>query len=404
MSKNIVAFVGENENEILKVSTQMVFDVSQPKGFQGHVINLRDPAWAQKLQPIIDDGIFFAYGAAGIGAGLTNTEGKNIWDAIHVPFLSILGDHPSQIPRNHQVHARHVVNCYVYREHFDVQRQIIRSPQLSMLFPLGVARNPCRDNVPWKDRTHKIVFLKSGGNPEQKRAGWSHWPGKLRTVLEEASAEVLRRSTGDIAPVMQSCLDTYGINLDGRHDVLLAMLSEVDWYTRLARLTKMARALCRIDAEIIGARWEHIDKTGIRAKFRPGINASKIQELFANSKFVVNVTPNFASGIHERVPHGFAARACVVSDDNDCSRSNLSGLPTYFGFDWADPDWEEKLISHLEDSKVYAEEEFQPALDLVNQDFSLDQVFQAMLEIAEVVRMLDVNDATFQAYGRPVEQ
>ncbi|NLC23700.1 MAG: hypothetical protein GX776_04405 [Oxalobacter sp.] len=122
-------------------------------------------------------------------------------------------------------------------------------------------------------------------------------------------------------------------------------------------------------------------------------------ELFANSRFIVNVTPNFGSGIHERVSNGFAAKACVVSDDNNYSRKKLSGFPTYFGFDWADPDWEEKLISHLEDSKVYAGEEFQPALDLLDQDFSWDRLFQEMLDIAEMVRILCANDAYFQAYA-----
>lgn len=376
----------------------MFIDLAKPKGFHGHVIDLYDPAWPDKLQPIINDGILFAWGSAGVGAGLTNTDGQNLWDAIRVPFLSLLVDHPSQLPRNHQIHAQRVVNCYVYREHFDVQRQIIRSPQLSMLIPYGVPQNSYRNNVPWKNRAHKIVFLKSGGDPEKRRENWSHWPRKLRAVLEEVAVEVLRRSTGDITPVLQSCLDTYGINLGNRYDVLLAMLTEIDWYTRLARLTKMAEALCRVDAEIIGARWEHIDKTGTRAKFRPGINASAMQELFANSKFVVNVTPNFGSNVHERVPYGFAAKACVISDDNDYSRNNLSDIPTYFGFDWTDPDWEEKLIDHLEDSKAY-EDEFQPALDMANQEFSLNRRFQAMLDIVEMVRMLDANDAFFQTYA-----
>ena len=127
---------------------------------------------------------------------------------------------------------------------------------------------------------------------------------------------------------------------------------------------RMAQALCRVPADIIGARWDHIDKTGAKARFLPPVNAVVLAELDADTQFIVNTTPNFSGGTHERVLHGFAAKSCVISDDNDFTRRRFGTLPSYFGFDWTDPDWAEKIAVRFAGCETY-DERVQPALDLM---------------------------------------
>jgi hypothetical protein len=147
----------------------------------------------------------------------------------------------------------------------------------------------------------------------------------------------------------------------------------------------MARALCRVDADIFGARWEHIDQAKSRARFHPAVDAASMHGLFADAQYIVNVTPNFASGTHERVPNGFAAKACVISDDNTYTLTKFHKLPNYFGFSWADPDWEVKLVDHLESHRTY-DDELEPAFQMAHQDFNGLKFMQSMIQIAEVVR------------------
>ena len=384
MAHNVVAFVGQNENRILEIVARQFLELLKPYGILGHVIDLHDPNWKNQLESLIKDGILFAFGSAGIGAGLTLHD-KNLWDAIEVPFISSLADNPAQMPANHRINARFVVNGYHYREHFDIQREIIRSAQISTILPHGITPNPDCDKIPWSKRSNRIVFLKSGGDPEAKRAEWSSWPIKLREILEESSRQLLQMPTGDVTPILMDCVKSYGLEFGEKQDMLLAMLNEVDWYVRLVRLTRMARALCRVDADIFGARWEHIDQVNSRARFHPSVDAALMHGLFADAKYVVNVTPNFASGTHERVPNGFAARACVVSDDNAYTLTKFHNLPSYFGFSWADPDWEVKLIDHLESNRTY-DDELEPAFQTANQDFNGLNFMQAMIQTAEVVR------------------
>lgn len=384
MAHNVVAFVGENENRILEVVARQFLNLLEPYGIRGHVIDLFDPDWKQRLELLLKEGVLFAFGSAGIGAALTLHD-KNLWDAVQVPFISSLADNPAQMPANHRVNARFVVNGYHYREHFDVQRELIRSAQISTLLPHGITPNPECGKIPWSKRSHRIVFLKSGGDPEARRAQWAQWPVKLREILEDSSKQALQMPTGDVTPVLMACVKANGIEFGEKQEILLAMLNELDWYVRLVRLTMMARALCRVDAEIYGARWEHIDQAAARARFHPAVDASSVHGLFADTQYVVNVTPNFASGTHERVPNGFAARACVVSDDNAYTLAKFQSLPTYFGFSWTDPDWEAKLVDHLEGQRAY-DDELEPAFQLAHRDFSGLNFMQSMIQIAEIVR------------------
>jgi hypothetical protein len=390
-SKTVVAFVGQNENEVLAAGSRELLASIAQRGIDGQVINLHDPQWMNELGRLANAGILFAFGFAGIGAALAHVDpttraNRNFWDTVRVPFISILADHPSHQPSNHRVASRYVVNGYVFRDFFELQRRLIRSPQVSAILPQACAPNSHRDTTPWAKRGRRMVFVKSGGDPVAFRAQWAQFPARLRTILEEASAEVLRRSTGDISELVLACFQSHGIDVGDRHDLLFAVLQQVDLYVRLVHATRMAQALCRVPADIIGARWDHIDKTGAKARFLPPVNAVALAELYADTQFIVNTTPNFSGGTHERVLHGFAAKSCVISDDNDFTRRRFGNLPSYFGFDWTDPDWAEKIAARFAGRDTY-DDRVQPALDLMESEFDLGKLMQAMIEIAELMRL-----------------
>lgn len=392
-SKTVVAFVGENENGALAVGSRELLASIKQQDIDGHVINLDDPQWTTELGRLANAGILFAFGFAGIGAALAHVDpttrvNRNFWDTVRVPFISILADQPSHQPRNHRVASRYVVNGYVFRDFFDLQRRLIRSPQVSVVLPQACVPNPHRDKTPWAKRTHRMVFVKSGGDPVAFRTQWEQFPARLRAVLEEASGEVLRRSTGDISELVLACFQSHGIDVGDRHELLFAVLQQVDLYVRSVHATRMAQALCRVPAEIIGARWEHIDKSGAKARFLPAVNAAALAELYADTQFVVNTTPNFSCGTHERVLYGFTAKACVISDDNDFTRRRFGALPSYFGFDWTDADWVESIAARFAEREVY-DDRVQPALDLVESEFNLTKLTQAMFEVAELMRLGD---------------
>jgi hypothetical protein len=384
MAANVVAFVGENENGILADFSRAVMEPLALMGLRGHVIDLHAPDWADALQPIAREGIAFGWGSFGAGAML-NVGGDNLWEMLQTPFISVMADTPCQLPKNHHVASRWVANGYMFRDWLDVQRRLIRSPQISALLPHGVLPNLQRDMIPWERRPLRMTFLKTGEDPARRRAGWEGWPGLLRAVLHDAAGEAARRPTGDVTGLVIEAALARGLHLEERLELLFAVTLEIDLHTRALRANAFARALLPLEATIIGRGWDHLDTAGARARLLPAMPAAELPGLYARTQFLVSTNPNFCHGVHERIPNGFAARACVVSDDNDFTRERFAALPSYFGLDWTAPDLTDRMAAILRDGADRGPMT-DAALAVAEHDFSPERFLRGMSDLAELVR------------------
>ncbi len=385
MGSTIVAFVGENANGILECQSRRFLDRLVPLGIEGHVLHLSDPSFLGRLRMLMDGGIDFAWGYAGVGSRL-GLDGQNFWTATSTPFVSVLADPPYMMPTNHHVPSPFVVNGYIYREWLDFQRQYIHSPQIAATLPLGVIANADADLLPWSQRPHRMVFVKSGADPVRLRAEWVHWPARLRAVLEDSADALARFGTGPIAPVVQSCLAAHDLDLQRSQAILFGLLHELDSYVRARRATAMVQALLPLRADIIGDGWDHVRHRGGRARFHPAMDAAGLDSLYAQTQILVNTTPNIGSGAHERVLRGFAARCCIVSDDNDFSRTTLRALPSYHGVEWHAPDLSDRLAGIIADPTSY-DDRLDAAFEHVRDHHDPMRFLDGLRELADVARL-----------------
>lgn len=384
MASNVVAIVGENSNGILDVQSRRFMDLL-PAGLTGHVLCLSDPGFLTRLDALLQNGIRFAKGYAGVGARLA-VGGRNVWEAAEVPFISVLADAPFIMPANHHVRSAWVVNGYIYREWLDLQRAQFRAPQVSALLPLGVIPNPAA-HAPWSRRLHRMVFVKGGADPARQRAHWAAWPPVLRAVLNDCADTLAAQGTGPILPTVQACLSAHSLVLDGRKQLLFGLLHELDTYIRTLRATTVARALLPLGATIIGDGWGHLPPG--RASVLPGMDAAGLDALYADSQVLVNVTPNLGSGAHERVLRGFAARACVASDSNDHARAHLHALPSFHGLDWHGQDLADRLAALFHDPAPY-DDRLDAAQAWVERRHSPAAFLDGMADLAALARMQGV--------------
>lgn len=348
MAQTVIGFVGENANGILDCQSRRFTSLLDEAGFAGCVLSVSDPAFSQRLEKALSGEVAFAWGYAGVGARLA-IDGRNLWDVLKIPFISVLADAPYIMPTNHHVSTPWVVNGYVYREWLDLQQAHFRSPQISTTLPHGVIPNKDRQAHPWSAREHRMVFVKNGSDPELALQRWALWPAQLRPVLHESAAVLCKGDPQPILPTVQACLSAYGLMLDGCKPVLFGLLHELDSYVRAARATAMVRAMLPLPVDIVGDGWAHVLGEGGRARFHAGMPAEGLDALYSRTQVLVNVTPNVASGAHERVLRGFAARCRVLSDDNAHGRSVLGGLPSYLGVAWHSPDLAEQVAAVFHD-------------------------------------------------------
>ena len=386
--KIIVSFVGENENGILRQLSHDLMKQLEPAGFSGHVIDLGKPDWLQQFSPLLQKGIYVALGHAGIGAGL-EINGQSLWDAVKVPFVSIMADPPSAVPQNHSVKSHYVANAYIFEEWLRFQQRFIRSTQFSTLVGCpGVVPNPLCDQTAWRDRSQRMVFVKTGENPQVRRDTWNTIPSRWKRVLEEASASAITRQTGDITDILVAACDAYNVQTDSRREIFYFLFQECDLYVRSYRANELVKALLALPVDIYGRNWDHLKDGATKARFHSAIDAGRLYELYADTQFLLNTSPNMASGIHERVACGLASRCCVVSDRNDFSEKNLKHLPVFHGFDSFDVNLP-AYMSDLYYSKTDYTDRTQAGLDYARQHLNAQEMMYAFLEIADELRFAD---------------
>jgi hypothetical protein len=382
MARNVVAFVGQNENSALREGSLWQMRCLERFGLTGHVIDAFEPSWSARLNELLREGVVFGWGHAGIGSTLTFGPNKG-WDAIGVPFVAVLSDPPCWLPQSHRPESRGVVLGYVFDEWLDVQRRFIKAPNVCGRVPACIPSNEDRDRIPWSARSHRMVFVKTGDAPAPRREAWKWLPKRMRAILEDAADEACRHGTMGLTDLLLGCLTAHGLFVEEHLDMLFALMLELDIYVRAERSTRIAQALSRLPAVIIGRGWDHLDRTHAKATFMPSVDASRLPDLMADTQFVVNATPNFGSGVHERVLLAFAARACAVSDQNDYSRANFDSLPTFFGLDWHTDDLADRLadIWAIKDDLGPATD---AALHRLETNHSPIMMMQALLELAEL--------------------
>ena len=384
LPRHVLAFVGENENGILRVHSKDLIDLLRPHGLTGQVIDMASPSWAEELQRAIEAGVLFAWGAAGIGARL-RVGPELLWDSVGVPFVSLLSDSPSWMPANHHVPSRYVANGYVFRDWLDMQRRLIRSRQISAVLPHGIIGNPQRDVTPWSQRPHRMVFVKTGHAPALHRSRWLNLPPRFRTVLEDASSAVLQGGVGDITATFLQCLEHHDVFLEQRLDVLFGLMRQLDVYVRDYRSTALVHALLDLPVDIIGRGWDHVAGLGGKARFHPAVDATALPTLYSQTQYLLNTMPNFSTCTHERVLHGFASKCFVVTNQNSAMRERFSALPTYCGMDTEAAGLADQMAELFGSNEQY-DDLLQPALDLVTADYNAAAMMRGMIDLALEVR------------------
>ncbi|WP_231854220.1 hypothetical protein [Gluconacetobacter diazotrophicus] len=386
--RNIVAFVGENENGILRQFSRDLMALVEPDGYRGHVIDLHASGWPQRLAEIARDGIVMAWGIAGIGA-ILESEGRNLWDTIKVPFVSVLADPPCALPRNHFIRAHYVANAYVFEEWLRIQREFIRSPQYSTLINcVGLPSQPERDTIPWRDRPQRMAFIKTGGDPEARRKDWATLPPRWRAILEDAAAVAVQRSTGDITDIFLAACKEHGLSTEHRLEILFTLMQALDLYVRECRMTSVVTAVLDLPVDIYGRGWEYLSHKATRARFHPAIDAAHLASIYAATQFSLNTSPNISSGLHERVACGLDSRCCVVSDENAFMKKMLAHVPTFFGIDPNSPELTDRLAQIYYDKTDYTDAT-QVGVDLVSRQFDGRTLMFSLLRIAEEMRSAD---------------
>ena len=382
-----LAFVGENANGILRWWTEKILSGFARRGLSSTLIDLRDPGWRAHLADRLVHGKpEFCFSFQGFGMDL-KLNGVNYWSLNEIPFLSYLGDNPYHAPSLHAAEGSGLYLLYNCADFLETYQRCLNGRTYSTLLRYGFPKNPYADLVPWRQREHDIVFVKTGIDPAALRAEWNDMPRVVRGLLHDGAARVLSGADRTVADLCAEAFAERQVHWGERRELFLFVCSTVDRYARAVRAERMARALLARDALIIGD-WRHLEQSNARCRFMPSIAAQDLDGLYARTKIQVNTSPTIRFGMHERIMAGLFAKAAVVSDTTPFLQRTLKDCPSFMGVDIDRASFAEELHGTLDAclADPATADKVQRSAAVAQELFSFDDFIQALLDYVDLER------------------
>jgi hypothetical protein len=391
----VIGIVGENANGCLIAATKGLNEHFSHYGIEGHCINLREPNWSEALASLLADRTpHFCYGFAGIGASLRNGD-ESFWTTHKTPFLSLMYDHPFCNLANHTVASAYVANCYFIGDFLEAQLNFVKHPGENYLLrdafghsaPMRTSPDPAVRRSDWRKRSIPYLFIKTGYDLSRHNGAIISLTRREKGIFHDC-LDVLQHSADHNLTLLaaEHCRQKQ-IDLDTGHGSFSKIVLLLERYVRDWRGVQIVEWLKHKPALIVGDGWDFIDKTGASATFRASIPATECDQLYRDSRFVLNANPCFRDGYHERIICGLQSGAIAVSDRNRFSDHVFAKLENFVSFDWADARWRENLDTRLTQIETDGGD-FDPTIAYrhMNLEFPNDPFVAKCLMIAQKIR------------------
>jgi hypothetical protein len=269
--------------------------------------------------------IAFAFSFMSMASDLSFTDpngnNANLWERLHIPFLSIYGDSPAYFFDRHVAHGPNFVSLYGFPEHAALRRRLpnIHGP-IGTVPPilLDLTR---RDTLDFSRKAAgKLLFLKNGNDPQALRLVWDTTikgaPLRaLQALASELAADLASPRLNQIDDLVLDYFAAEDIDIARLTKLRLFLIAQLDDYTRRLKSTLVARSLLDFPIEIRGTGWEHLDFSGRRATCVPVCDYAESRQLIRESLGVLDMSPNTAAAPHDRVARAFGSYTLCLTNE-----------------------------------------------------------------------------------------
>ncbi|MCP5103110.1 MAG: glycosyltransferase family 1 protein [bacterium] len=323
--QRIVFFLGGSQYDLLFSFTDNLSSAVRRLGHEAVVIDLvRDPRWLQKITGAFSRPCT-AFGFNGIGFELRTPDGRSLYDALKIPFIAALVDHPIYHMDVIKKDIRDVTVACVDHTHIRFIREQLEGCRPAFFLPH--AGTPVSPAIPAEDgsegnaeRDIDVLFSGSIEDPDKWRRKWKSFPPVVAQLCDEIAETALADASLSLEEITAAGLRARGMAADQKIFLeLLPGLMSIDRFIRAHRRVTCLKKLSDsgIHLHIYGSV---IEKSPLKVKenivFHGPVSFSEVLSVMARSKIVLNTLPYFPEGSHERVFSAMLNGALCISDSN----------------------------------------------------------------------------------------
>lgn len=340
-------------------------DAFESFGYPVEVCDLSE-RMEMKLESILErqENYLFAIDFNSLLPRLELEDGQPYLEALQIPFYDYLVDHPLyHHPGLIRIPAKHSVIC-IDTCHLDYIRQYYPSVTNSFCLPLGAMQAEFERS--FSQKRLELLFLGTYDSEEDFYQEFSTYPPKRKQEvsalieLMQADSELTQEEALKIyLESQEEAISPKEFAIRLNHDYL------ADFYLRNKnrKETVLAAAESKIPFTLIGHGWKEVkglDKKHVQ--IYNGIGFAASIQMIADAKILLNSTPLFHGGLHDRVYSALMNHTVCLTENSRFARQRFSdGEEIVF--------YETDSLSMLPDKIISLSENPQKAIEIAEYGF-----------------------------------
>ncbi len=326
-SMRVLIYQGGAQYNAMNRFSENLCEGFQELGHEAEILNLLDSSKQKNkpLQSALKRKPHLVIGFNALGAGLHAEENRKIPEFADCAYMALLLDHPAFHLKRVEVMPEDASVGVVDPTHIGYLGQI--NPRRASFFaPHGGIQSPDFENV---DRPIDVLFLGTGMDAARERATWNLLPKMYKLLLEEAFDRFLAKPEA-WETLLQDAARARQLYIPPR--LLAGMILQLEIVMRAEYRRQILQKLdeAGIAVTIMGNGWEH-------AKFKhhqlnPSVEFYDALKLMCRAKTVLNASPQFFNGTHERVFAAMLNGAVAVTSASSYYRRHFKEGEHYLSF------------------------------------------------------------------------
>lgn len=337
MKKTIIYFVGVYDT--LDLFTDKLREAFEEMGYASFVYNAQQEQTSKTiLVEMLEECVcaggnceetFACVTFNNLGYNLDLPDGRNLWEAYHVPYINILMDHPFHYEKPLRNAPETSVILCVDQNHVKYIRKYFKNIRQTDFLPhagveLGSKHKPLVER--------NIDVLYAGALPIYTVSKMIPDLTSIREVdgeemAQEVLGELVRHPEKTTEDVITEYLQSKRNDIPAQrvHEIVVQMRF-IDSYATSFFREQAVRILVEsgIRVTAYGVGWDQCDwSDNPYLDYRGKVLAPEILPLMNDSKIVLNTMTWFKAGSHDRVFNGMLAKAAVVTDDSAYMRKEF---------------------------------------------------------------------------------
>jgi hypothetical protein len=320
-------------------------------------------------------------------------DGTLFLDSIDAPFFNYVLDHPLY---HHSMLASPLRNYHVLtvdENHAEYVRRFYPHIQSVHALPLGASE--VRNCPRWDESENCILFIGTYRDPGPCYGHIAEMKEEPNLPTAEDVRSLITRMQGDWSVTMEQAMETlfkekYGMLPEENQRLFGKWMNHsylAELYLRNYARTKAVEALADagLPVKIIGDWWQNSSLVGRKnVRMEESVDFAKSYRRIAECRVLLNSSPFFYGGMHDRIPAGMANHTLVLTDANPYLEKSFGEADCMHLYSMND--FPDSLVQHAEEAlsdDKQGREKTECAFELYKLRYSWLHTAQKVLEYIE---------------------